>query len=1056
MFTKLKQNEIGDANAYEYTESDQYKTHEDKPSFNFLSKIFSSKKPKLINGARNPFLRRFEPQPHSDPRETVFVEDDRDEALYHADFEDQEVCSKSDSRYNLMFIEGPTNKLSRQFMQGEPYAEYSNGQNTEQRRIGPHKSFLEVVSVTDRGTDLCDLLPERPLMLDMGTDPPEHRECALPSCENQKSHLNEELERKEKLVKSCLEEGNLLLDDLEKIKRHLSGSSKIPEIISSCLSVSVKKEDPADFLHLGRKCLMELGKHLLATQKQTEADMQTLKSELITVKKEKLDKEEKILSLKRKLDVQTNKVNHEEEDSAQLQSKVRKLQEALEAGKKTLKDTEALFKSKIDKLGLELSIEKEANHKLSKSLEEKTYLIKKLEDDMKEFQNSLESSKQHVKDIQASYKSKITKLEQDHANKMAVLCENQTLTNEQLSKALERSSNFVAQLEECKKESSVLSDANKSLQERLVALERDVTKAREQSIVAERRLARETQEVMALKSQVAKLEAMKEEELLSIDGDIWCQIMYQHDQWIIEDLRASLQDKESYLETLRSQGDCALRDFEKVQNELQQRRQQFNELKDVFLDFEKKRDSVVREQRDFYNKMMLLSKKTIPRDRFFKNLIEECQMKTNRIGEIEDMLRDTNQALDETKKISEAQLKAMQTEMQFTAERLYEFENQIRIKDMQLQEVVNVFEQEKKNKASAEEALNTYKILLDSSKKENEEVRSKLNYLEDMEKNRTNVQAAEDLAKETQKRKDTERKLKKLDKELVDLKNILQGKVEASTPHSDKSSLSSRDIEQLQSKVRELLENRKYMERILVESQRTKEQLQKDHEELYSKMRHAVRVMVESKRNQEELEQRLEQRGHTIQKLQRSQDETEDRLEELKDILHEMKKTIELLYRDREDLEDKLSNHMHCHAERAVHQELKSLQRDKAISEEQNSREREMLLHRIKDNESIIKDQHKHIRSLQDQLDNLTVQLRETKSALVTERHNHTQQLLSVQSEKKKQELYIQELEARLAYETRLRLKGSNTVLSTSHYVNTSDSYDPPIRDFNKNHPHRK
>ncbi|XP_054284132.1 uncharacterized protein LOC129001023 isoform X2 [Macrosteles quadrilineatus] len=1010
MFTKFKQNEIGDGNAYEYTESDQYKTHEDKPSFNFLSKIFSSKKPKLINGARNPFLRRFEPQPHSDPRETVFVEDDRDEALYHADFEDQEVCSKSDSRYNLMFIEGPANTLSRQFMQGEPYAEYSNGQNTEQRRIGPHKSFLEVVSVTDRGTDLCDLLPERPLMLDMGTDPPEHRECALPSCENQKSHLNEELERKEKLVKSCLEEGNLLLDDLEKIKRHLSGSSKIPEIISSCLSV--KKEDPADFLHLSRKCLIELGKHLLATQKQTEADMQTLKSELITVKKEKLDKEEKILSLKRKLDVQTNKVNHEEEDSAQLQSKVRKLQEALEAGKKTLKDTEAFFKSKIDKLGLELSIEKEANHKLSKSLEEKTYLIKKLEDDMKEFQNSLESSKQHVKDIQASYKSKITKLEQDHANKMAVLCENQTLTNEQLSKALERSSNFVAQLEECKKESSVLSDANKSLQERLVALERDVTKAREQSIVAERRLARETQEVMALKSQVAKLEAMKEEELLSIDGDIWCQIMYQHDQWIIEDLRASLQDKENYLETLRSQGDCALRDFEKVQNELQQRRQQFNELKDVFLDFEKKRDSVVREQRDFYNKMMLLSRKTIPRDRFFKNLIEECQMKTNRIGEIEDMLRDTNQALEETKKISEAQLKAMQTEMQFTAERLYEFENQIRIKDMQLQEVVNVFEQEKKNKASAEEALNTYKILLDSSKKENEEVRSKLNYLEDMEKNRTNVQAAEDLAKETQKRKDTERKLKKLDKELVDLKNILQGKVEASTPHSDKSSLSSRDIEQLQSKVRELLENRKYMERILVESQRTKEQLQKDHEELYSKMRHAVRVMVESKRNQEELEQRLEQRGHTIQKLQRSQDETEDRLEELKDILHEMKKTIELLYRDREDLEDKLSNHMHCHAERAVHQE--------------------------------------------DQLDNLTVQLRETKSALVTERHNHTQQLLSVQSEKKKQELYIQELEARLAYETRLRLKGSNTVLSTSHYVNTSDSYDPPIRDFNKNHPHRK
>lgn len=96
-----------------------------------------------------------------------------------------------------------------------------------------------------------------------------------------------------------------------------------------------------------------------------------------------------------------------------------------------------------------------------------------------------------------------------------------------------------------------------------------------------------------------------------------------------------------------------------------------------------------------------------------------------------------------------------------------------------------------------------------------------------------------------------------------------------------------RDIEQLQSKVRELLENRKYMERILVESQRTKEQLQKDHEELYSKMRHAVRVMVESKRNQEELEQRLEQRGLTIQKLQRSQVVGETSINEYPFVLYE-------------------------------------------------------------------------------------------------------------------------------------------------------------------------
>lgn len=63
------------------------------------------------------------------------------------------------------------------------------------------------------------------------------------------------------------------------------------------------------------------------------------------------------------------------------------------------------------------------------------------------FKNDLESNTQQLTDIHSSYKSKVSKLEQDHAKKMAALCENQTLTNEQLCKALDQSSSFMNQLQ---------------------------------------------------------------------------------------------------------------------------------------------------------------------------------------------------------------------------------------------------------------------------------------------------------------------------------------------------------------------------------------------------------------------------------------------------------------------------------------------------------------------------------------------------------------------------------------------------------------------------------
>lgn len=78
-------------------------------------------------------------------------------------------------------------------------------------------------------------------------------------------------------------------------------------------------------------------------------------------------------------------------------------------------------------------------------------------------------------------------------------------------------------------------------------MEREMGKASERCGVAERKLLRETKEVMSLRTQVDKMEGLREQELLSVDGDTWCQIMYQQDQWILEDLQTSLQEKVSYL-----------------------------------------------------------------------------------------------------------------------------------------------------------------------------------------------------------------------------------------------------------------------------------------------------------------------------------------------------------------------------------------------------------------------------------------------------------------------------------------------------------------------------
>lgn len=77
----------------------------------------------------------------------------------------------------------------------------------------------------------------------------------------------------------------------------------------------------------------------------------------------------------------------------------------------------------------------------------------------------------------------------------------------------------------------------------MTTMERELGKAVERCGIAERKLTRETKEVMSLRTQVDRMEGLREEELLSVDGATWSQIMYQQDQWILDDLQTSLQEK---------------------------------------------------------------------------------------------------------------------------------------------------------------------------------------------------------------------------------------------------------------------------------------------------------------------------------------------------------------------------------------------------------------------------------------------------------------------------------------------------------------------------------
>lgn len=1022
-----------------------------------ISKIFSyRKKHSMVKRVKSPLVRNMQVRKSSPKRNAgnIFMVTEGD-GLHNLN--DDELQNGSSLERNGIFQgnddlhrHGEENLIQElDYTMVRPQAELVEKEKLIER-IRRKIAYLEAVKVVDKGTD--PFKPEE--TTDKSTDPliPGDSDCF--QWTEDKVELVKSFHEKELEIEKCLKEGNLLLEDLQKLQETISSNSKHSNLIQ--ILSPRKGKTPSEFLHWSRQCLIELGFLVLSEQNRHESDVQKLKCEIDSEKKTTCNLETQIKVLKKKFGDERTSTERESENVKQLESKSRSLQESLEMGKRVLKENEKVFKAKIENLERDICSQKQQCSGLVKEIKEKNDLVSRLEVTVEKLQSALQASKQEMREMQQSRKSKLAKIELEHTNKIAAMCENQTLTNKQLTHALNQSSHYTNQFQGMKKENISLISKNKSLNERVVNMERELGKLQERSLAAERRLSRETQEVMSLKDQLSRLEATKEEELLCIDGDIWCQIMYQQDQFVLDDLRVSLQEKEQTLETLRAQGDCSLNDFEKEQNELQQRRIQFTELKDVFLEFQKKRDNVVREQREFYNKMFLLSKPTISREKFFKNLIEELQSKSKMIEELEIKLNNANNAFEETNKTSEAQLKAMQIEINFTAERLYEFENQIRMKDAQLQDVIKVLENEKHNKFVAEEAMKTYKLQLEDAKKENFEMRNNVNYLKDIEKNKVNLlREVEQLAKETQKRHDTENKLKKIQQELADLKIKIDSKEDVSSQPERRAKGNSKEVEHLRKKIHDLAETKKYVERILLESQRSKEALQKDHEELCSKMRYAVKVMVESKKNQEALELKLDERRHLIQDLQKSQEDTEDRLDDLKDVLHEMQETIDVLHTDREELKEELLNHSTCKAERVLHQELKLLQRDKSIMEDQYRREKEMLLRRVKDNEDIMKDQHKHLRALQDQLESLSAQLRDTKNQLATERHNHTQQTLSLQAEKKKLELYIQELEARLTIETRLRMQVSDSLSSSPKFI-SSDSYEPPNRDYPKSNFYKK
>lgn len=108
-------------------------------------------------------------------------------------------------------------------------------------------------------------------------------------------------------------------------------------------------------------------------------------------------------------------------------------------------------------------------------------------------------------------------------------------------------SNNIPNFQEAKAINAELVAEKNSILEKMAMKEKELVKAWERFSAMDRRLTKESQEVSSLKLQLEALEGLKEQELLSIDGDTWLRLMYHKDQNLLDSFQSSLSEMVCYV-----------------------------------------------------------------------------------------------------------------------------------------------------------------------------------------------------------------------------------------------------------------------------------------------------------------------------------------------------------------------------------------------------------------------------------------------------------------------------------------------------------------------------
>lgn len=194
----------------------------------------------------------------------------------------------------------------------------------------------------------------------------------------------------------------------------------------------------------------------------------------------------------------------------------------------------------------------------------------------------------------------------------------------------------------------------------------------------------------------------------------------------VKDIVFSFSLQEDLINTLRTQGECGKADFEKLQSEVNLRKSKMDELKLVLADFEKKREQVVKDQKEFYTKIKELNKTVSLRERVCENLIKENEKKSNIIESLEEKLNMVENTIVEIKEQAQKEINELQSELKGAVERLQEYQKHIELMDRDLERQLFVMQKtladEKLQKMAALEKLQTCQKSIEEMKRDTEQI----------------------------------------------------------------------------------------------------------------------------------------------------------------------------------------------------------------------------------------------------------------------------------------------------------------------------------------------